>query len=95
MARFLSQGHGMHPHQPEDLSERSFQFACDVYDYCEGLVRLGGLPCRVAYQLFDAGSSVGANRCESKSAYSNKEFAAKKCDLLEGVPGSAVLAAAR
>ena len=73
----------MHPHQPEDLSERSFQFACDVYDYCEDLVRLKGLPCRVGFQLFDAGSSVGANRSESKSAYSNKEFAAKNAICLK------------
>jgi four helix bundle protein len=62
---------------PDDLFERSFQFTCDVYDYCEGLVRLRGIPCRVAYQLFDAAGSVGANRAESKSAYSDKEFAAK------------------
>jgi len=33
------------------LSERSFQFACDVYDFCEDLVRLRDLPCRVAYEL--------------------------------------------
>jgi four helix bundle protein len=83
MARFLSKGHGMHPHQPEDLSERSFQFACDVYDYCDDLVRLKGLPCRVAYQLFDAGSSVGANRSEAKSSYSDKEFAAKNAICLK------------
>ena len=46
--------------QPPDLFERSFTFACDVYDYCEDLVRLRGLPCRLAYQLFDAAGSVGA-----------------------------------
>jgi four helix bundle protein len=67
---------------PEDLSERSFQFACDVYDYCEDLVRLRGLPCRVAYQLFDAAGSVGANRCEAKSSYSDREFAAKNAIVL-------------
>jgi len=69
--------------EPEDLSERSFQFACDVYDYCEDLVRLRGLPCRVAYQLFDAAGSVGANRAESKSAYSDREFAAKNAICLK------------
>jgi four helix bundle protein len=67
---------------PEDLSERSFQFACDVYDYCEDLVRLRGLPCRVACQLFDAAGSVGANRCEAKSSYSDREFAAKNAIVL-------------
>jgi four helix bundle protein len=68
---------------PEDLFERSFRFTCDVYDYCEGLVALRGLPCRLAYQLFDAAGSVGANRIESKSAYSDKEFAAKNAICLK------------
>src|SRR4051794_38800618 len=63
--------------QSEDLFERSFRFTCDVYDYCEDLVKLKGLPCRLAYQLFDAAGSVGANRAESQSAYSDREFAAK------------------
>ena len=31
----------------------------------------------MAYQLFDAAGSIGANRSESKSAYSDKEFASK------------------
>ncbi len=61
----------------EDLSERSFRFACDVYDYCEELVARRGLPARLAYQLFDAAGSVGANRAESRSSYSDREFAAK------------------
>src|SRR5258706_12209872 len=69
--------------QPEDLFERSFRFTCDVYDYCEGLVALRGLPCRLAYQLFDAAGSVGANRAESKSAYTDKEFASKNAICLK------------
>jgi four helix bundle protein len=68
---------------PEDISERSFRFACDVYDYCDDLVRLRGLPCRLAYQLFDAAGSVGANRAESKSSYSDREFASKNAICLK------------
>src|SRR5438552_9932073 len=68
---------------PEDLSERCFQFTCDVYDYCEDLVRLGGLPRRLAYQLFDAAGSVGANRAESKSSYSRREFKSKNAISLK------------
>jgi four helix bundle protein len=74
---------GMTTHPPEDLSERSFRFACDIYDYCEDLVKLRGLPCRVAYQLFDAAGSVGANRTESKSSYSDREFASKNAICLK------------
>ena len=73
----------MPTHPPEDLSERSFRFACDTYDYCEDLVKLKGLPCRLAYQLFDAAGSVGANRTESKSSYSGREFAAKNAICLK------------
>jgi four helix bundle protein len=69
--------------EPEDLYQRSFKFACDVYDYCEDLVRLRGLPCRLAYQLFDAAGSIGANRSEAKSAYSDREFAAKNAIALK------------
>jgi four helix bundle protein len=68
---------------PEDLSERSFKFSSDVYDYCEELVRLRGLPCRLAFQLFDAAGSIGANRAEAKSAFSDKEFAAKNAICLK------------
>jgi len=68
---------------PEDLFERSFKFTCDVYDYCQDLVRLRGLPCRLAYQLFDAAGSVGANRTEAKSAYSDGDFAAKNSICLK------------
>ena len=74
---------GMSAPSSEDLFERSFRFTCDVYDYCEDLVRLRGLPCRLAYQLFDAAGSVGANRAESKSSYSEKEFAAKNAICLK------------
>jgi four helix bundle protein len=62
---------------PEDLADRTFKFACDAFDFCEELARLPGLPRRIAYQLFDAAGSVGANREEAKAAYSRLEFAAK------------------
>jgi four helix bundle protein len=79
----LSAAFGVSRRPPEDLFERSFQFTCDVYDYCEDLVRLRGLPCRLAYQPFDAAGSIGANRAESKSSYSDKEFAAKNAICLK------------
>jgi four helix bundle protein len=83
MARLLIERAGMQTQPPEDLFERCFRFTCDVYDYCEELVRLRGLPCRLAYQLFDAAGSVGANRTESKSSYSDKEFSAKNAICLK------------
>jgi len=82
----LIQSAGMSTPSPEDLFERSFRFTCEVYDYCEDLVKLRGLPCRLAYQLFDAAGSVGANRAESKSSDSDKEFAAKNAICLKESP---------
>jgi four helix bundle protein len=46
-------------------------------------VRLRGLPCRVAYQLFDAAGSIGANRAEAISGYTDKEFASKNAICLK------------
>ena len=68
---------------PNDLDHRTFRFACDAYDYCEELVGLGGIAPRIGYQLFDAASSVGANREEAKSAYSRREFRSKNAISLK------------
>jgi len=68
---------------PEDLTERTFRFACDVYDFCDALARDPGLSRRIAYQLFDAAGSVGANREEAKASYSRKEFTAKNAISLK------------
>ena len=67
---------------PWDIRGRSFVFACDVVRFCQ---RLGQQPgCRrLADQLFDAGTSVGANAEEAKSAYSRREFAMKNCISLK------------
>src|SRR3954447_22384166 len=62
---------------PEDFRERAFRFTCELYDYCDELARSPGPSRRLADQLFDAGSSIGANLAESKSAHSRKELAAK------------------
>jgi len=83
MARILMASSAMSDKRPEDLSERSFQFTCDIFDYCEELERLGGIPRRLAYQLFDAAGSVGANRAESKSSYSRREFKSKNAISLK------------
>jgi four helix bundle protein len=67
---------------PWDIRERSFRFACDIVRFCQ---RLSKTPdCRrLADQLFDAGTSVGANAEEAKSAYSRRGFAMKNCISLK------------
>jgi four helix bundle protein len=70
------------PAVPE-LRERAFRFTCGVYDFCEDLAAIPGMRRRIAYQLFDAASSIGSNLEEAKSAYSRREFAAKNCISLK------------
>jgi four helix bundle protein len=66
-----------------DFRERAFRFTCKLYDYCEELARIPGPSRRLANQLFDAGSSIGANLAESKSAHSRRELAAKNAISLK------------
>jgi len=67
----------------EDIRQRAFRFTCQLFDYCEDLARNPGMARRVAYQLFDAGSSIGANLQEARAAYSRRDFAAKNAISLK------------
>jgi four helix bundle protein len=62
---------------PEDIRERAFRFTCKLFDFCEDLARTPGPRRTIANQLFDAGSSIGANLEESKAAYSRRDLAAR------------------
>src|SRR6266566_415217 len=67
----------------EDFRERAFRFTCKLFDYCDDLARTPGPSRRVANQLFDAGSSIGANLEESKAAYTRRELASKNAISLK------------
>jgi four helix bundle protein len=69
-----------------DLRERAFRFTCDTFTFCEHLARSAGMARHVAYQLFSAASSIGANLEEAKAAYSRREFTSKKCNIPERSP---------
>jgi hypothetical protein len=49
-----------------EFRERAFRFTCDVFDFCEELAAIPGMSRRVAYQLFDSASSIGANLEEAE-----------------------------
>jgi four helix bundle protein len=66
-----------------EFRERAFRFTCDVFDFCEQLAATPGMSRRVAYQLFDAASSIGANLEEAKGAYSSRDFASKNAICLK------------
>jgi len=67
----------------KDLRERAFRFTCKLFDYCEEVARAPGPARRLANQLFDAGSSIGANLAESQGAYSRRDLAAKNAISLK------------
>jgi four helix bundle protein len=68
---------------PEDFRERAFRFTCKLFDYCEDLARTPGPARQIANQLFDAGSSIGANLEESKASYRRRELASKNAISLK------------
>jgi four helix bundle protein len=67
----------------QDFRERAFRFTCKLFDYCDDLARIPGPSRRLANQLFDAGSSIGANLAESKAAYSRRELGSKNAISLK------------
>ena len=73
---------------PWDNRERSFRFACDIVRFCRNLSKDPGCR-RIADQLVDAGTSVGANSEEAKAAYSRREFAVKNSIALKEARESA------
>jgi four helix bundle protein len=68
---------------PYDLSERTFQFACNVVRFCRRLSAEPGVVRQIACQLSASGTSVAANYEEAKGAYSRREFAAKNSIVLK------------
>jgi hypothetical protein len=66
----------MEQQPPWDIRERAFQFSCDIVKFCRTFRKESGCQ-RIADQLQDAGTSVGANAEEAKAAYSKREFALK------------------
>jgi len=59
------------------ISERSFEFARRTIKLCERLWKRGPAPCKVADQLFDSGTSIGANAAESRGGQTKPDFLAE------------------
>ena len=83
MVRVLDADGFMAREYVEDFRERAFRFTCKLFDYRDDLARRPGPSRRLANQLFDAGSSIGANLEESKASYSRRELAAKSAISLK------------
>ncbi len=60
-----------------DIEDRAFAFACRILRFAERLATLGRIPARIAVQLVDAGTSVGANLQEAHAGQSKRDFIAR------------------
>ena len=65
------------------ISERTFEFAVRITKLCSYLDKQPGTPRLLANQLFRAGTSIGANIEESRSAESDKDFISKQAIALK------------
>jgi four helix bundle protein len=62
---------------PESFQARSFQFALKILKFYKYLKRDTDVPVHLANQVLRAGTSIGANLSEAKSAYSRRDLASK------------------
>jgi four helix bundle protein len=69
--------------KPYDFCARSFLFARDVVAFARIVADRGYILRRLAGQLVDAGSSVGANLEESVDGQSKPDFISKQCIALK------------
>ena len=59
------------------ISERAFEFACRIVRLCEKLWTRSFSGRKIADQLFDSGTSVGANSEEAEGAQTKPDFIAR------------------
>jgi four helix bundle protein len=59
------------------ISERSFEFACRIVKLCEAMWTRGPAARKIADQLFDSGTSIGANAAEAEGGQTKPDFLAK------------------
>jgi len=69
--------------KPYDFRDRSFLFARDIVAFARIVSDRGYILRRLAGQLVDAGSSVGANLEESAAGQSKPDFISKQCIALK------------
>ena len=63
--------------RPYDLRERSFLFATEIVAFCRMVARRDYILRRLAWQLVDSGTSIGANLEEGVGGQTKPDFVAK------------------
>ena len=61
----------------DDIRDRTFRFACDVVVLCDEVAQRGFSARRLAGQLVDSGTSIGANLEEADAGQSRADFISK------------------
>jgi len=60
-----------------DIQERTFEFACRIIKFCRYLADSDYVIRRLASQLLNAGTSIGANLEEANAGQTKRDFVAK------------------
>jgi four helix bundle protein len=60
-----------------DIQKRAFEFACAVVNFCDAAGDPHFITRRLLGQLFDAGTSIGANLAEASAGLTKPDFIAK------------------
>jgi four helix bundle protein len=61
----------------QDIRDRAFEFACQIVQYCDDLMKRGGVGRVLAPQLLRCGTSIGANLEEARGGESRRDFVSK------------------
>jgi four helix bundle protein len=69
--------------KPYDLRERSFLFTCDIVRFSRRIADYDHILRHLAWQLVDAGGSVGANLEEAVAGQTKPDFTAKQFTALK------------
>ena len=62
---------------PESFQSRSFRLSLEILKFFRLILTTSDLPRHLATQMLRAGTAIGANLEEAKSAYSRRDLAAK------------------
>ena len=62
---------------PESFQSRSFRLSLEILRFYRTLLQATDLPRHLANQMLRAGTAIGANLEEAKSAYSRRDLASK------------------
>jgi four helix bundle protein len=80
--------------KPYDLRERSFVFGCEIVAFCCRVADRGVILRRLAVQLVDSGTSIGANLAEGVNGQTKKDTISKQFIALKEARETQLLASA-